>query len=90
MPLISRELLNYMGRIEFQEDVLIPYTEGELQKFCAVYDKKMLNKIEYIIKNQEISFESLFNNISMRYIFPKDKGMFIDIDKLEKYITYYM
>lgn len=90
MPLISRELLYNMGKIEFQEDVLIPYTEGELQKFCAVYDKKILNKIEHIIENEDISFESLFNNTSIRYIFPKDKGMFIDIDKLEKYITYYM
>ena len=90
MPLVTRELLNYMGRIEFQEDILIPYTNNELQKFCAVYDKGVLNKIENIIKNKKVSFESLFNNISMRYVFPKDKSMFIDVDKLEKYITYYM
>ena len=90
MPLVTQALLNYMGRVEFQEDVLIPYANNELQKFCAVYDKGVLNKIEYIIEHKKVSLENLFNNISMRYVFPKDKSMFIDINKLEKYITYYI
>lgn len=90
MPLVSKNLVNYMGTIKFEEDVLIPYTSNELQKLCAVYDKKVLNKIEDIIESKNISFKSLFDNISIRYIFPKDESMFINIDKLEKYITYYM
>ncbi len=90
MPLITKELINYMGKIEFEEDILIPYTDNELQKLCAVYTKKVLKDIEYIIENEKVSFSNLFNNISMRYIFPKDKDMFINVDKLEKYFTYYI
>lgn len=90
MPLINKKLVNYMGILKFEEDVLIPYVDESLQGLCAVYNKSILGNLKNIIDNESISFENLFNSISIRYIFLKDKSMFVDVDKIEEYITYYI
>lgn len=90
MPLIKKDLIEFMGRYEFEEDSLIPYVNGELQKLCAIYDKNILDELKEIIESEEVSFKNLFNKISIRYIFPKDESMFISINKIEEYITYYL
>ncbi|SFU76853.1 molybdenum cofactor guanylyltransferase [Clostridium sp. DSM 8431] len=87
MPLINKRLVNYMGIIQFEEDILIPYVDESLQSLCAIYNKSILKKLKYIIDNEEISFENLFKSISIRYIFLKDKSMFIGVDEIEEYIT---
>ncbi|MGL5712171.1 MAG: molybdenum cofactor guanylyltransferase [Paraclostridium sp.] len=53
MPLIKREILNKMGRLNYEKDVLVPKVEKRLQPLCAIYSKKLVDGIESDLKKNE-------------------------------------
>lgn len=53
MPLINRKVVNYLGSIEEDYEVLIPKINGKYQPLCGIYSKKIGNLIESKIKNSE-------------------------------------
>jgi molybdopterin-guanine dinucleotide biosynthesis protein A len=86
MPLVSKSLLDYMGIIDCKEQVLIPFARSKIQSFCAIYDKSILPYLKSMIKNGDKSISNLYNNVSVRYIFPRDEDVFININVIEDYL----
>ena len=86
MPLVPMEFFDSIGKIEFSEDALIPFAFGKPQPFCAIYDKKILNRFSNILREQNYSIEKLIKGLNVRYIFPKDDFIFTKVDMIEKYL----
>ncbi|WP_143317404.1 hypothetical protein [Clostridium sp. HBUAS56017] len=86
MPLISKRFLDYMGIINFKEQVLVPFAMSKIQSFCAIYDKAVLPYLKMMIENGNKSFDDLYSNISVRYIFPRNEDVFININAIEDYL----
>ena len=53
MPLVSSELLDFLGNYNENYDVLVPKYKDRLQPLCSIYSKNILGKIEEsLIKNE--------------------------------------
>lgn len=46
MPLIRKDTLNLIGKIEDDYEVLVPRIDNMLQPLCSVYSKELIPKIE--------------------------------------------
>lgn len=86
MPLIDEYIINRICSIEFNEEALIPFVYGKSQYLCGIYKRDIIYKIKELIKNKEYAIKKLFNNISVRYIFPKNENNFININTFGDYV----
>lgn len=46
MPLIKKDTLNLIGKIEDDYEVLVPKIDNKLQPLCSIYSKELLPNIE--------------------------------------------
>lgn len=84
-PLVGREILNDLGNINFVEQILVPYAKGKLQKYCAIYDKSILDELKQIILKRNKSLNDLYDDVKVRYMFPKNEEVFTNIELLEHF-----
>lgn len=84
-PLVSREFIEKMASIDFDEDALVVYVKGKIQPFCAIYQKRIIPYIEDMVRKNIYSMDQLLKNISVRYVFPKNEELFININTIEEY-----
>lgn len=53
MPLVSSELLDFLGSNDEDYDILVPRYKDRLQPLCSIYSKNIVDKIEdRLIKNE--------------------------------------
>ena len=68
MPLTSREVLNGLAQISGDYDVLVPEYEGRLQPLCAIYSKKIKNKIEEQLKKDDFKLQYFIRQLNYQVI----------------------
>ena len=53
MPLITKDILNIIGNLDEEYEVLVPKINEKLQPLCSIYSKELIPKIEEsLIKNE--------------------------------------
>lgn len=91
MPLISKEILNFIGNFNGNYDALVPIIDERIQPLCAIYKKKCIDKIEYCLKNDIRRVKKFYEYIDIKNIYNKDfkfidlKDKFKNINTLEEY-----
>lgn len=68
MPLTSREVLNGLAQISGDYDVLVPEYEGRLQPLCAIYSKKIKNKVEEQLKKDDFKLQYFIRQLNYQVI----------------------
>ena len=85
MPFLNKEVLNYLGNYEFNNDALIPIVDGKIQPLCGIYKKDILSVIEKMINKKDYRLKNLLFNIDTKYININDKDNFSNINTVEEY-----
>lgn len=85
MPFLNKEVLNYLGNYEFNNDALIPIVDGKIQPLCGIYKKDILSVIEKMINKKDYRLKNLLLNIDTKYINISDKDNFSNINTVEEY-----
>lgn len=68
MPFVTKELAQYLwDRMEAGTDCVVACIGDKPEPLCAVYDKKILPKIEEMIRNGQHRISDLFEQVSIRY-----------------------
>lgn len=82
MPLTSREVLNGLAQISGDYDVLVPEYEGRLQPLCAIYSKKIKNKVEEQLKKDDFKLQYFIRQLNYQVIRELPHRPFKSIDFL--------
>lgn len=85
MPFLNKEVLNYLGNYEFNNDALIPIVDGKIQPLCGIYKKDILSVIEKMINKKDYRLKNLLFSIDTKYININDKDNFSNINTVEEY-----
>ncbi|MGV3025981.1 molybdenum cofactor guanylyltransferase [Clostridium thermobutyricum] len=85
MPFLNRDILNKLGSINFEEDCLIPLVNGEIEPFCGVYKKKILEDIRKNIDDGNYSLRRFIKTLNVKFICIEDNNNFININTVEDY-----
>lgn len=85
MPFLNKEVLNYLGNYDFDNDALIPVVDGKIQPLCGIYKKDILSTIEKMISKKDYRIKNLLFNIDTKYINISDKDNFSNINTVEEY-----
>lgn len=68
MPLISKELLDYIGEYEGNYEVLVPKSNDRLQPLCSIYNKSILSKIEKALENNENKLQKFIKGLNYQVV----------------------
>lgn len=86
MPLLNKLDISYIGDAEFNEGILVPMVNGKIQCLCSIFDKKVISDLEVMIENEDYKIKNIYKRVSVRYIFPKNQEMFLNVNTVEDYI----
>lgn len=68
MPLVSSELLDYLGSYNEDYDVLVPKYKDRLQPLCSIYSKNIVDKIEESLINNENKLQKLIMSLNYKIV----------------------
>lgn len=68
MPLMSTKVLNAIGSINENYEVIVPEINNRLQPMCAIYSKSLLPKIEKAINNGEYKLQKFVLSTNYKII----------------------
>lgn len=85
MPFLNKEILNFLGNYKFNEDVLVPVTNGKVQPLCSIYKKRVLETILKMIQEKDYKLKNLLNRLNVKYIDIKNAENFSNINTVYEY-----
>lgn len=85
MPFLDKEILNFLGNYKFNEDVLVPVTNGKVQPLCSIYKKKVLETILKMIEEKDYKLKNLLNRLNVKYIDIENGENFSNINTVYEY-----
>lgn len=90
MPLVSEEVINYLGNYDEDYEVLVPQVNGKLQPLCSIYCKSSIELIEERLEKKEYKLQDLIRSLDYMVVKALDyRGFtekdFININTLEEY-----
>ena len=85
MPFLNKEILNFLGNYKFNEDVLVPVTNGKVQPLCSIYKKKVLETILKMIEEKDYKLKNLLNRLNVKYIDIENVENFSNINTVYEY-----
>ncbi|WP_338596795.1 molybdenum cofactor guanylyltransferase [Clostridium baratii] len=85
MPFINKEILNFLGNYKFNEDVLVPVTNGKVQPLCSIYKKRVLETILKMIEEKDYKLKNLLNRLNVKYIDIENGESFSNINTVYEY-----
>jgi molybdopterin-guanine dinucleotide biosynthesis protein A len=68
MPFLNRRLLQYMIELVKNYDLVIPRVGRLVEPLCAVYSKRCLEPIEYLLRQDNLSVRNLLDLVRVRYV----------------------
>ena len=80
MPLVRKEVLNYLGQYPTGYDVLLPFYEQRLQPLCAVYSKAIETKIQEALMNQEYRLQAFIRQLNYQTVLNMKNHKFLPTD----------
>lgn len=90
MPLIKREIIEFISRINENYDVIIPRYNNTMQPLCAIYNKRIEAKIEEMLKTDKNKVQQFILTVNYKVIDGTDRRAFncndfININTPEEY-----
>lgn len=85
MPFLNKEILNFLGNYKFNEDVLVPVTNGKVQPLCSIYKKRVLETILKMIEEKDYKLKNLLNRLNVKYIDIENGESFSNINTVYEY-----
>lgn len=85
MPFLNKEILNFLGNYKFNEEVLVPVTNGKVQPLCSIYKKKVLETILKMIEEKDYKLKNLLNRLNVKYIDIENGENFSNINTVYEY-----
>lgn len=85
MPFLKKEILNWLGNMEFEEECLVPILNGEIEPFCGVYKKEILEKIRRSIQEENYSLRRILRSLNIKKIEINDENNFTNINTTTEY-----
>lgn len=80
MPLIRKEVLNYLADYEEGYDVLVPVYDERLQPLCAVYHQSIKDKVHEALMNQEYKLQSFIRRLNYEVVTTMGDECFLQTD----------
>lgn len=71
MPLITKDILNIIGNLDEEYEVLVPKINEKLQPLCSIYSKELIPKIEESLVKNENKLQKFI--VSTKYKVLEDK-----------------
>ena len=68
MPLVSSEVLDYLGSYNETYDVLVPKYKDRLQPLCSIYNKSIVDQIEESLINNENKLQKLITSLNYKVV----------------------
>tara|TARA_B110000438_G_scaffold132923_1_gene128890 strand:+ start:618 stop:1184 length:567 start_codon:yes stop_codon:yes gene_type:complete len=69
LPLINRKVLKIIwDKRELEIEAVIPYSKNQLHPLCAIYNIKILDKLNFFISKKSFSMKHLIKNIKSKII----------------------
>lgn len=68
MPLITKEVLNFLGNYGNNYEVLIPMVKGRLQPLCSIYSKDIIGTLEQSIEKHENKLQNIILNLNYKVV----------------------
>lgn len=92
MPFVSKELIEFLINIEFNEDILIPKSNNNIHSLCAVYKKSCLDKAERLLKfaNESMNNETGKSKIKLFDLINSMHAKYVNISEENFFHTYLM
>ena len=85
MPFLNKDMLNFLGNYKFDEDVLVPVTNGKVQPLCSIYKKRVLETILKMIEEKDYKLKNLLNRLNVKYIDIENGENFSNINTVYEY-----
>jgi molybdopterin-guanine dinucleotide biosynthesis protein A len=90
MPLVSEEVINFLGNYEERYDILVPMVKGRLQPLCSIYSKSIINNLEESLIKNENKLQQLIKSVDYKVVEALEyrefsECDFININTLEDY-----
>lgn len=85
MPFLNKEILNFLGNYKFNEDVLVPVTNGKVQPLCSIYKKRVLETILKMIEEKDYKLKNLLNRLNVKYVDIENGESFSNINTVYEY-----
>ena len=85
MPFLNKEILKFLGNYKFNEDVLVPVTNGKVQPLCSIYKKRVLETILKMIEEKDYKLKNLLNRLNVKYIDIENGENFSNINTVYEY-----
>lgn len=85
MPFLNKEILNFLGNYKFNEDILVPVTNGKVQPLCSIYKKGVLETILKMIEEKDYKLKNLLNRLNVKYIDIENVENFSNINTVYEY-----
>lgn len=85
MAFLNKEILNFLGNYKFNEDVLVPVTNGKVQPLCSIYKKRVLETILKMIEEKDYKLKNLLNRLNVKYIDIENGENFSNINTVYEY-----
>ena len=82
MPLINKELLEFLGKRIEEYEVLIPKYKGRLQPLCSIYSKNIIDKVEQSLMNNENKLQQFIMSLDYKIVEKFNDREFTDEDFL--------
>jgi len=68
MPFLNQALLDYMVRVSLEGDVTIPRLGDAIEPLHAVYSRRCLGPVEYLLKQGRVQVRELLKLVKVRYV----------------------
>lgn len=68
MPFLNQALLDYMVRVSLEGDVTVPRLGDAIEPLHAVYSRRCLGSVEYLLKQGRGQVRELFELVKVRYV----------------------
>ena len=78
MPFINRETLKILGEYDEGYEVLVPVVSDRMQPLCAVYSKKIINKLEEELLNNNNKLQLVIKKLDYKIINGNDEKLFLE------------
>ena len=69
MPLISKELLDFLGNSKEDYEVLVPMFNERMQPLAAVYSKEIIEKVEDALINKEYRLQNFIRSLDYKLVY---------------------
>lgn len=68
MPLVSKEIISFLGHYKGEYEVLVPSVDKKLQPLCSIYSKKIVNILEEKLMKNENKLQEIIKALNYKVV----------------------